>query len=93
MKKKFNINNLKSREIVAGFHGKFINSHNMTWAFWEIEQNSSIPEHSHFHEQIMVTIEKLTFSIQQLKSSCKINHLNYSDYDNTISNAIKKVIE
>lgn len=69
MKKKFNINNLKSREIVAGFHGKFITSHNMTWAFWEIEQNSSIPEHSHFHEQIMHVVSgKFRFTIDKKTS-------------------------
>ena len=43
MNKKVNINNLKSKEIVSGFHGKFINGKQMTWAFWEIEKNASIP--------------------------------------------------
>ena len=33
--------------------GKFINGKQMTWAFWEIEKNASIPSHSHIHEQIM----------------------------------------
>ena len=53
MNKKLNLKNLKKHEVMPGFHGKFINGENITWAFWEIEQNSSIPEHFHIHEQIM----------------------------------------
>ena len=53
MNKKLNINNLKKHEVITGFHGRFINSENITLAFWEIEKDSSIPRHSHIHEQIM----------------------------------------
>ena len=53
MNKKLNVKNLKQREIVPGFHGRFINGENITWAFWEIEKDSSIPDHFHIHEQIM----------------------------------------
>jgi quercetin dioxygenase-like cupin family protein len=64
MNKKVNINNLKSKEIVSGFHGKFINGKQMTWAFWEIEKNASIPSHSHIHEQIMHVVSgKFSFTI------------------------------
>ena len=53
MNKKLNINNLKQREIMPGFRGKFVNGENITLAFWEIEKDSSIPDHFHIHEQIM----------------------------------------
>ena len=53
MNKKLNVKNLKQREVVPGFHGKFINGENITWAFWEVEKGSSIPDHFHMHEQIM----------------------------------------
>ena len=64
MNKKVNINNLKSKEIVSGFHGKFINGKSMTWAFWDIEKGASIPKHSHIHEQIMYVVSgKFNFTI------------------------------
>lgn len=56
MNKKLNVKNLKQREVVPGFHGRFINGENITWAFWEIEKNSSIPDHFHIHEQIMYVL-------------------------------------
>lgn len=56
MIKKLNIKNLEQREIMPGFHGRFVNGENITWAFWEIEKGSSIPDHNHIHEQIMHVI-------------------------------------
>tara|TARA_B100000927_G_scaffold50627_1_gene37419 strand:- start:182 stop:505 length:324 start_codon:yes stop_codon:yes gene_type:complete len=56
MNKKLNIKNLKPKEIISGFKGRFVNGENLTWAFWEIKKDSSIPEHFHVHEQIMHVI-------------------------------------
>ena len=53
MNKKLNVNNLKPRELIPGVCGRFINGENITWAFWEIEKDSKIPDHFHIHEQIM----------------------------------------
>ena len=38
MNKKLNIKNLKQREIIPGFNGKFVNGENITWAFWDIKK-------------------------------------------------------
>ena len=48
---------LESREIVPGFHGRFIHTDSMTMAYWEIRQDSSLPEHSHHHEQVVNMLE------------------------------------
>ena len=56
MNKKLNIKNLKPKEIIPGFKGRFVNGENLTWAFWEIKKDSTIPEHFHVHEQIMHVI-------------------------------------
>ena len=56
MNKKLNIKNLKPKEIIPGFNGRFVNGENLTWAFWEIKKDSTIPEHFHVHEQIMHVI-------------------------------------
>ena len=69
MNKKLNINNLKSREIISGFNGKFVNGENITWAFWDIKKDSSIPDHFHIHEQIMHVISgDFEFTINGLTS-------------------------
>ena len=69
MNKKLNIKNLKQREIIPGFNGKFVNGENITWAFWDIKKDSSIPEHFHIHEQIMHVISgDFEFTINGLTS-------------------------
>ncbi len=69
MNKKLNIKNLKQREIIPGFNGKFVNGENITWAFWDIKKDSSIPDHFHVHEQIMHVISgDFEFTINGLTS-------------------------
>lgn len=45
------------REIFPGFHGRFIHSANMTFAYWEVEKDSLVPVHSHIHEQVVNMLE------------------------------------
>jgi len=51
------LNNLEARELLPGFHGKFIHSENMTFAYWEIKKGCLLPEHSHPHEQVANMLE------------------------------------
>lgn len=48
---------LKAKEVFPGFHGRFIHSDKMTFAYWEIDQGSSVPEHDHPHEQVVNVME------------------------------------
>lgn len=48
---------IQAKEVVPGFHGKFVHTENMTTAYWDIIANSSLPEHAHIHVQIMNLIE------------------------------------
>jgi quercetin dioxygenase-like cupin family protein len=41
------------REIMPGFFGKLVHSDNMTFAHWEIKAGAALPEHAHFHEQVV----------------------------------------
>ncbi len=41
------------REVMPGFFGRFVHTDNMTFAYWEIKKGSSLPEHSHMHEQVV----------------------------------------
>ncbi|MFA6992208.1 MAG: cupin domain-containing protein [Candidatus Gracilibacteria bacterium] len=52
-----NVQDVESRKIIDGYHARFIHSDNMTFAYWEIEKDKSLPEHSHSHEQVANMIE------------------------------------
>ena len=51
------LSELTEREVVPGFHGKFVHSENMTTSFWRIEAGAELPEHTHPHEQVSVVVE------------------------------------
>ncbi len=46
------INNLPSKEIIKGYHGRAIHTGTMSYMYWTVEAGSAIPEHSHPHEQV-----------------------------------------
>jgi len=52
-----NINDIKAKEIVPGFWGRFVHSENVTLASWQVEPGASLPQHSHPHEQVTTLIE------------------------------------
>ena len=52
-----NLTDVKSKEIMPGFHGKVIHGETVTWVYWNIEKGSSLSEHHHVHEQIMHVLE------------------------------------
>jgi quercetin dioxygenase-like cupin family protein len=45
------IKDIPKSEIMPGFKGQFVHSEGFTIAFWDIQKNSILPEHSHFNEQ------------------------------------------
>ncbi len=49
---KSDLKDIESRELVPGFHGKFVHTENMTVVFWEVDAGASLPEHEHMHEQV-----------------------------------------
>ena len=53
----FHLSDIDWKEIVPGFKGRFIHSENMTFVYWDIEADASLPEHSHPHEQVISVIE------------------------------------
>lgn len=52
-----NLEDIKSREIISGYNAKFIHSENVTLAYWEIDKDALLPEHSHPHEQVATMLE------------------------------------
>ena len=43
---KYSLDSLPEREIVPGFHGRFVHSASMTFTYWRIEPGAMIPAHS-----------------------------------------------
>ena len=52
-----NLSEIPSKEIMPGYHGKLIHAENMYIAFWEVEKDAEVPEHSHKNEQIMQVLQ------------------------------------
>jgi quercetin dioxygenase-like cupin family protein len=48
-----NIDGLPVHEIVPGFHGRFVHTETMTFAYWAIDPMATIPSHAHHHEQVV----------------------------------------
>ena len=54
---KTELQQIQAREIVPGYHGRFVHGDTMTVAYWDIEAGNSLPEHAHKHEQVVNIIE------------------------------------
>lgn len=48
---------IPGREMVPGYHARFVHSENMTLAYWDIEEGNALPKHAHPHEQVVNLIE------------------------------------
>ena len=55
---KIDLNKIEEREIVPGYHARFIHSKNMTIAYWNVKSGASLSSYSHPHEQICTVSEE-----------------------------------
>jgi len=53
----FHLSEIEWKEPVSGFKARFVHSENITLAYWDIEAEASLPEHSHPNEQVTNVIE------------------------------------
>ena len=54
---RMNLDDVPAKEIMPGFFGKMIHTETMTLAYWDIKENSSLPEHHHVHHQVVNMLE------------------------------------
>jgi quercetin dioxygenase-like cupin family protein len=54
---KTSLADVKTHEIMPGFHGKFVHTDNMTFAYWTVAKGAVLPEHKHHHEQVVNMLE------------------------------------
>ena len=52
-----NLKDIQTKEILPGFKVRFVHSENMTFGHWKITKGSSLPAHSHPHEQVTHVLE------------------------------------
>ncbi|MFX0555347.1 cupin domain-containing protein [Maribacter sp. CXY002] len=59
-----NLDSIPTKEIMPGYHAKMIHGEKMSIAYWDVEKNAEVPEHSHMHEQVMQVLEgKFEFTL------------------------------
>jgi len=64
----FDWQDLETRTVIPGFHGRFVHSGAMTFVLWKIDAGAVLPPHAHPHEQVVhqfegeleVTVEGVT---------------------------------
>jgi quercetin dioxygenase-like cupin family protein len=52
-----NLSDAPAREVMPGFHGRFVHSERMTLAYWEIDAGAVLQRHAHPHEQVAHVLE------------------------------------
>lgn len=52
-----NLETIASKEIMPGYHGKMVHAETMSIAYWTVDENAEVPEHSHMHEQVMHVLD------------------------------------
>jgi quercetin dioxygenase-like cupin family protein len=53
----FHLEELTQREIIPGAWARFVHSESMTVAYWNINEGTLFPDHSHPHEQVFILLE------------------------------------
>jgi quercetin dioxygenase-like cupin family protein len=48
----FTLSDVEEKELLTGYHVRFVHSENMTFAYWTIDAGAAMPNHSHPHEQV-----------------------------------------
>lgn len=66
------LNELQKKEVMPGFHGRFIHSAAMTHAYWDIDAGMELPEQQHVHEQVANILEgEFEFTVDGQIKICK----------------------
>ena len=51
------LHDIPEREQFPGFHGRFVHSGAITFAWWTVDEGAAVPEHAHPHEQVVNMLE------------------------------------
>lgn len=63
---------IPEKEIISGFHGRFVHTDRLTFVQWRIEKGATLPEHFHPHEQITQVLEGvLEMTVDGVTTACE----------------------
>ena len=66
------LDEIESRELIPGFKGKFPHTDSMTLVYWDIAAGAKLPEHSHFHEQVVNLLDgEFVLTIEGVRNELK----------------------
>lgn len=51
------LNDLPTKEIIAGYTARCIHTGTMSFMYWTVEAGAAIPEHAHLHEQVAQVLQ------------------------------------
>jgi quercetin dioxygenase-like cupin family protein len=51
------LSDIAAREVIPGYHGRFVHSDHMTLIYWSIDPGAPLAEHAHPHEQVANVLE------------------------------------
>jgi quercetin dioxygenase-like cupin family protein len=51
------LKDITPKEVFPGYTARFIHTENMTFAYWDVKQHATVPEHNHANEQFVSVIE------------------------------------
>ena len=51
------LQSLPVKEIFPGFKARAVHTGTMSFIYWQVQAGASVPEHSHFHEQVANVME------------------------------------
>ncbi len=72
----FEISELAEKQMLPGFTARMIHAGAMTISYWEVKAGSSLPDHSHPHEQITTILEgTFTMTVGGEKKTLQAGHV------------------
>ncbi len=51
------LDQIEEKEIIPGYHARFVHGKHMTVSYWRIEAGAAMPTHNHPHEQVSNVLE------------------------------------
>ncbi len=68
----YTLTNIERKELLPGFKVRLVHGTHMTTAFWDIQKDAILPEHSHVNEQIAIVTEgKFELTVEGKTTVCE----------------------
>jgi quercetin dioxygenase-like cupin family protein len=73
MSSKQSLDEIEPQELIPGFTGKFLHTDSMTLVYWDIAAGAKLPEHAHYHEQVVNMLSgEFALTIEGVRCELKV---------------------